>query len=108
MKAVYITYCSYAKPARYDVFERIGFYINNTLLCLSAPSKVTGYDDEVSESWNYLKLRPCAIKKKTKAGLKKTIRFITQISVLKSNIKKGKPQLQKKQTDSKHNMIKIK
>lgn len=64
MKAVYITYCSYAKPARYDVFERIGFYINNTLLCLSAPSKVTGYDDEVSESWNYLKLRPCAINDK--------------------------------------------
>lgn len=64
MKAVYITYCSYAKPARYDVFERIGFYINNTWLCLSAPSKVTGYDDEASESWNYLKLRPCAINDK--------------------------------------------
>lgn len=46
-----------ALKARYDVFGRIGFYINNTWLCLTAPYSVAvqGRDKD------YLYLSPCVI-----------------------------------------------
>lgn len=43
--------------ARYDVFQRISYYINDTWLCVTAPEKVIRGD----ETWNYVNLRPCTI-----------------------------------------------
>lgn len=50
-----------AIPARYDVFGRLGFEINKTWLCITAPESVArGARDQ-----DYLYLSPCAINLKT-------------------------------------------
>ena len=46
-----------AKPARYDVFSRIGYYINNTWQCITAPDSVATY----RMGSDYLYLSPCVI-----------------------------------------------
>ncbi|WP_426580429.1 DUF1561 domain-containing protein [Leptospira interrogans serovar Szwajizak] len=43
--------------ARYDVFQRISYNINNTWLCITAPEKVI----RAEENWGYVYLRPCTI-----------------------------------------------
>ncbi|EMF74407.1 DUF1561 domain-containing protein [Leptospira interrogans] len=43
--------------ARYDVFQRISYNINNTWLCITAPEKVI----KAEETWDYVHLRPCTI-----------------------------------------------
>ncbi|EMJ52556.1 PF07598 family protein [Leptospira interrogans serovar Valbuzzi str. Duyster] len=43
--------------ARYDVFQRISYNINNTWLCITAPETVV----KGEETWNYVNLRPCTI-----------------------------------------------
>ncbi|EMN02224.1 DUF1561 family protein, partial [Leptospira noguchii] len=43
--------------ARYDVFQRISYYINDTWLCITAPWKVIHGE----EPWDYVNLRPCTI-----------------------------------------------
>ncbi|EMM98470.1 PF07598 family protein [Leptospira noguchii str. 2007001578] len=43
--------------ARYDVFQRISYYINDTWLCITAPWKVI----HAEEPWDYVNLRPCTI-----------------------------------------------
>ncbi|EMY04748.1 PF07598 family protein [Leptospira interrogans str. 2002000626] len=43
--------------ARYDVFQRISYNINNTWLCITAPETVV----YAKENWDYVHLRPCAI-----------------------------------------------
>lgn len=43
--------------ARYDVFQRISYYINDTWLCITAPEKVV----KGATNWDYVNLRPCAI-----------------------------------------------
>ncbi|WP_017850947.1 DUF1561 domain-containing protein [Leptospira interrogans] len=43
--------------ARYDVFQRISYNINNTWLCITAPETVV----KGEENWNYVNLRPCTI-----------------------------------------------
>ncbi|WP_016753063.1 DUF1561 domain-containing protein [Leptospira kirschneri] len=43
--------------ARYDVFQRISYNINNTWLCITAPEKVV----KGNAKWDYVNLRPCAI-----------------------------------------------
>ncbi|WP_143428342.1 DUF1561 family protein, partial [Helicobacter sp. 13S00477-4] len=60
---IYIDDCSssYVQSARYDVFQRIAYKINNNWLCLTAPSSVTGIDGESTQQWDYVLLRPCAI-----------------------------------------------
>ena len=52
---------SWAKPARYDVFGRIAYNIENTWLCLSAPESVA-QTKRVSK--DYLTLKPCVINDK--------------------------------------------
>ena len=37
---VYLDSCSKAKPARYDVFYRVSWNVNNTWLCMTAPDGV--------------------------------------------------------------------
>lgn len=58
---VYVDDCSSArvKPARYDVFQRISYKINDNWLCLSAPTSIT--QSGSSENWDYVVLRPCVI-----------------------------------------------
>ncbi len=46
-----------AIPARYDVFGRIGFYMNKTWLCITAPDSVALY----ARGKDYLYLSPCVI-----------------------------------------------
>ena len=60
---IYIDYCnsSYVKPARYDVFQRIGFNVNGVWVCATAPSSVTGIGGKSNESWDYVILRPCVL-----------------------------------------------
>ncbi|EYS95359.1 hypothetical protein H704_00796 [Bartonella bacilliformis Peru38] len=60
---VYITYCSSAsvKFARYDLFKRVAWNVNNVWLCMTAPSSVTGIGGQSTEDWDYLLLRPCVI-----------------------------------------------
>ncbi|EJP16338.1 DUF1561 domain-containing protein [Leptospira interrogans] len=43
--------------ARYDVFQRISYNINNTWLCITAPEKVI----KAEQIWDYVHLRPCTI-----------------------------------------------
>ncbi|EMS88944.1 DUF1561 domain-containing protein [Leptospira noguchii] len=43
--------------ARYDVFQRISYYINKTWLCVTAPEAVI----KGNAKWDYVNLRPCAI-----------------------------------------------
>ncbi|WP_442496252.1 DUF1561 domain-containing protein [Leptospira interrogans serovar Icterohaemorrhagiae] len=43
--------------ARYDVFQRISYNINNTWLCITAPEKVI----KAEKNWDYVYLRPCTI-----------------------------------------------
>ncbi|EKR64615.1 MULTISPECIES: DUF1561 domain-containing protein [Leptospira] len=43
--------------ARYDVFQRISYYINNTWLCVTTPEKVI----KGETNWDYVNLRPCTI-----------------------------------------------
>ncbi|KLO75008.1 Uncharacterized protein AAY48_4040, partial [Leptospira interrogans serovar Muenchen] len=43
--------------ARYDVFQRISYNINNTWLCITAPEKVI----KAEKNWDYVHLRPCTI-----------------------------------------------
>ncbi|EMK14271.1 PF07598 domain protein, partial [Leptospira sp. serovar Kenya str. Sh9] len=43
--------------ARYDVFQRISYYIKNTWLCITAPESVV--QGEIN--WDYVNLRPCTI-----------------------------------------------
>lgn len=58
---VYVDDCSSVrvKPARYDVFQRISYKINDNWLCLSAPTSIT--QSGSSENWDYVVLRPCVI-----------------------------------------------
>lgn len=60
---IYIDNCSsdYVLPARYDVFQRISYQMNNNWMCLSAPSSVTGIDGDSDQKWDYIILRPCVI-----------------------------------------------
>ncbi|MCH1912582.1 DUF1561 domain-containing protein [Leptospira noguchii] len=43
--------------ARYDVFQRISYYIEDTWLCITAPETVI----HAEENWDYVHLRPCTI-----------------------------------------------
>ncbi|WP_020198433.1 DUF1561 family protein, partial [Leptospira interrogans] len=43
--------------ARYDVFQRISYNINNTWLCITAPETVV----KGETNWDYVHLRPCTI-----------------------------------------------
>ncbi|ULG82754.1 DUF1561 domain-containing protein [Leptospira interrogans] len=43
--------------ARYDVFQRISYNINNTWLCITAPEKVI----KAEKNWDDVHLRPCTI-----------------------------------------------
>lgn len=47
-----------ARPARYDVFGRIGFYINNTWQCITAPDSIATYSRGIED---YVYLSPCVI-----------------------------------------------
>lgn len=49
---------SWAKTARYDVFGRIAYSINDTWFCLSAPESVA---QSKSASKDYVRLKPCVI-----------------------------------------------
>ena len=49
-----------AKPARYDVFGRLSFNINNTSLCITAPESVA----ESKRESDYLYLSPCVLNDK--------------------------------------------
>lgn len=75
---IYIDYCSASSPqARYDVFERIAYKINDTWLCLSAPSSVTGIEGEATEEWDYVTLRPCALNDKNQRWIIQDNAFFT-------------------------------
>ncbi|PAF54245.1 hypothetical protein BKH42_01700 [Helicobacter sp. 13S00482-2] len=58
---IYIDNCSSSnvKFARYDVFQRISYKINDTWLCITAPASVT--ESLSSTNWDYVVLRPCVI-----------------------------------------------
>lgn len=49
---------SWAKPARYDVFGRVAYKLNDTWFCLSAPESVA---QSKSASKDYVRLKPCVI-----------------------------------------------
>ncbi|PAF41191.1 DUF1561 family protein [Helicobacter sp. 11S03491-1] len=76
---VYIDNCnsSSVKPARYDVFQRISFNIYDSWFCVTAPSSVTGIDGKVTQKWDYVHLRPCAINDKNQRWIVKDNAFWT-------------------------------
>ncbi|EMI72620.1 DUF1561 domain-containing protein [Leptospira noguchii] len=47
----------HVKNARYDVFQRISYYIEDTWLCITAPETVI----HAEKNWDYVNLRPCTI-----------------------------------------------
>ncbi|MFT4382832.1 DUF1561 family protein [Bartonella bacilliformis] len=60
---IYLNNCnsSTVKAARYDVFKRISWKINDIWLCMTAPSSVTGIGEQSTAEWDYILLRPCVI-----------------------------------------------
>ncbi|AXR66962.1 DUF1561 domain-containing protein [Leptospira mayottensis] len=55
---IQIQQCGDRTPkARYDVFQRISYYINNTWLCITTSEKVI----KGEANWDYVNLRPCTI-----------------------------------------------
>ncbi|AGF74161.1 hypothetical protein BAnh1_02780 [Bartonella australis AUST/NH1] len=60
---VYINNCSSSsvQSARYDVFQRIAWKVNDVWLCMTAPNSVTGVDRKATADWDYIRLRPCVI-----------------------------------------------
>lgn len=62
-----------AIPARFDVFGRIGFSINNTWLCITAPDEVATYHREEG----YLYLYPCVLNKSSQRWKIKDGRFVS-------------------------------
>lgn len=60
---LYISTCrtSWAKPARYDVFGRIAYFINGAWFCLTAPQSVA---ETKRASKDYIALKPCVINDK--------------------------------------------
>lgn len=58
---VLLSDCSYATPARYDVFQRISWNVNGTWMCLSAPSSVTGIGGKSTQQWDWLLVEPCSL-----------------------------------------------
>ena len=62
-----------ALPARFDVFGRIGFFINQTWLCITAPEEVSIYHREEG----YLYLYPCVLNKSSQRWKIKDNRFFS-------------------------------
>lgn len=60
---LYISTCrtSWAKPARYDVFGRIAYFINEAWFCLTIPESVA---ETKRASKDYISLKPCVINDK--------------------------------------------
>ncbi|ABM45220.1 hypothetical protein H704_01065 [Bartonella bacilliformis Peru38] len=60
---IYIDNCnsSSVKKARYDLFQRVAWEVNDTWLCMTAPSSITGIDGNSTTDWDYLLLRPCVL-----------------------------------------------
>ncbi|PAF53573.1 hypothetical protein BKH42_05165 [Helicobacter sp. 13S00482-2] len=61
------------KPARYDVFQRISYNINNVWVCLTAPEDVTNG----KVTWDYIYLSPCSINDKNQRWIFKDNAFYT-------------------------------
>ncbi|KEG20559.1 hypothetical protein H704_00806 [Bartonella bacilliformis Peru38] len=62
MGYIYINDCSSSTvKARYDLFQRVAWNINDTWLCMTAPESITGSDSNSSANWDYLTLKPCVI-----------------------------------------------
>ncbi|EYS94611.1 DUF1561 family protein [Bartonella bacilliformis] len=60
MGYIYIDNCSSSTvKARYDLFQRVAWNINDTWLCMTAPDSVTGIDKNSTADWGYLLLKPC-------------------------------------------------
>lgn len=70
---VYLDFCHKAKPARYDVFYRVSWNVNNTWLCMTAPDGVM----KGTKSSGYLRLRPCVLNDKNQQWLVKNNKFYT-------------------------------
>ncbi|MCZ2203297.1 DUF1561 family protein [Bartonella sp. A05] len=76
---VYIDNCSSssAQFARYDVFQRVAWKIEDVWLCMTAPSSVTGIDGKATENWDYILLRPCVINDANQRWIIKNNAFYT-------------------------------
>ncbi|WP_426620945.1 DUF1561 domain-containing protein [Leptospira interrogans serovar Hebdomadis] len=66
--------------ARYDVFQRISYNINNTWLCITAPEKVI----KAEKNWDYVHLRPCTINDPLQRWIIKNNSFWTADGVYRS------------------------
>lgn len=80
---VYIDNCDSkaVKPARYDVFQRIAYNIDNVWLCMKAPSSVTGTQSSVT--WDYITLRPCVLNDKDQRWIVKNNALYTADNTFK-------------------------
>ncbi|MFT4321406.1 DUF1561 family protein, partial [Bartonella bacilliformis] len=76
---IYLDDCSSSnvKFARYDLFQRVAWNINDTWLCMTAPSSVTGIDGSSTADWDYLLLRPCVINDQNQRWIIKEQSFYT-------------------------------
>ncbi|WP_434035191.1 DUF1561 family protein [Bartonella bacilliformis] len=76
---IYLSDCSSSnvKFARYDLFQRVAWNINDTWLCMTAPSSVTGIDGSSTADWDYLLLRPCVINDQNQRWIIKDRSFYT-------------------------------
>lgn len=58
---LFLSDCSYATPARYDVFQRISWKVKNVWMCLTAPASVTGIGKKSTQTWDWLLIEPCSL-----------------------------------------------
>ncbi|KEG19649.1 DUF1561 family protein [Bartonella bacilliformis] len=79
MGYIYIDNCSSyrVKAARYDLFQRVAWNINDTWLCMTAPDSVTGIDENSTADWGYLLLKPCVINDQNQRWIIKDGSFYT-------------------------------
>lgn len=70
---IYLDHCSRAKPARYDVFHRVAWNVNNIWLCMTAPESVI----KSKKGSGNLLLRPCVLNDKNQQWLIKDGAFYT-------------------------------
>ncbi|EYS92479.1 hypothetical protein X471_00164 [Bartonella bacilliformis str. Heidi Mejia] len=78
MGYIYIDNCSSSTvKARYDLFQRVAWNINDTWLCMTAPDSVTGIDKNSTADWGYLLLKPCVINDQNQRWIIKNEGFYT-------------------------------
>lgn len=80
---IYLDSCSSENviPARYDVFQRLAYKINNQWMCITAPASITGSKGAKPSKtdWDYVTLMPCVLNDPDQRWVIKNNAFYTAV-----------------------------